>query len=375
MSRKPRPAAPRATAAHSLPSRPDLDHLRRRAKELLARLRTGDEAAVATFQEHLPEAGKLSAQRVLDAGYRLADAQSVVARRSGFSGWPALARHVQLLRALEGEWAFASLETDGQLVPTAILGSSRILIDGDRFRTESPEANYEGEFLIDVEAEPCTIDIAFVEGPEAGQSSLGVFALDGDTLTICLGLVGASRPSAFRTVPGSHHALEVLRRASGARPAGVTGGQRPVVGAARAGRPRTPDIAPPTDTFVATPSALDAPLQGAWRCLELVRDGTPMPDQWLGVGQRVTTGDELQVVFGGQVMVHARVRHDTSASPASVDYLYLAGPTAGRVALGILAFDGTELRVNMAPPGAPRPGDWTSTRGSGRTFSRWVRRE
>ena len=374
MSRKPRRAAPRAAATRPLPlpTRPDLDHLRRQAKELLARLRAGDREAVTTFQEHLPEASTLSAQDVLEAGYRLADAQSVVARRSGFTGWSALSRHVNVLRALEGEWAFASLEVDGQPVPSTLHITSRILIDGDRFRTESPEANYDGEFLIDVEAEPHTIDIAFVEGPEAGESSLGVFMLDGDTLTICLGLVGASRPQAFRTTPGSGHALETLRRASATRPAGVTGGQRGATGTS----PQAPSpTARPNDAFVVTPSALDAPLQGSWRCLELVRDGAPLPEQWLSAGQRVATGDEVQVVFGGQVMVHARVRYDASASPAHLDYLHLAGATAGHIALGIVAFDGTELRVNMAPPGAPRPEDWTSPKGCGRSFSRWVKRE
>ncbi|MBL8982571.1 MAG: TIGR03067 domain-containing protein [Gemmatimonadetes bacterium] len=341
---------------------------------MLARLRQGDREAAAEFQEHLPEARQLSTQGVLEAGYRLADAQSVVARRSGFSGWPALARHVHVLRSLEGEWAFTSLEVNGETVPSSLHGTSRILIDGDRFRTESPEANYDGEFLIDVEAEPHTIDIAFVEGPEAGQSSLGVFTLDGDTLTICLGLVGATRPSGFRTTQGSGHALETLRRASAARPVGVTGGHT-AAGKAQNSPARQSDVARTDDSFVVTPSALDAPLQGGWQCLELVRDGGPLPDQWLPAGQRVATGDEVQVIFGGQVMAHARVRYDASVAPAHLDYLYLAGPTMGRIAHGIVAFDGTELRVNMAPPGAPRPEDWTSPKGSGRTFSRWVKRE
>ena len=47
--------------------------------------------------------------------------------------------------------------------------NSRILIDGDRFRTESPEATYEGVFNINVEAQPHEIDIEFIVGPEAGE--------------------------------------------------------------------------------------------------------------------------------------------------------------------------------------------------------------
>ena len=51
-------------------------------------------------------------------------------------------------------------------------GPRGMLIDGDRFRTESPEATYEGVFNIDVEADPHDIDIEFVEGPEAGNTEL-----------------------------------------------------------------------------------------------------------------------------------------------------------------------------------------------------------
>jgi len=82
-------------------------------------------------------------------------------RQTGFASWPALSRHVQQLRDLEGEWRFVSLEVDGAQMPAEMLSHSRVLIDGDRFRTESPEAIYEGMFTIDVEATPPQIDMEF----------------------------------------------------------------------------------------------------------------------------------------------------------------------------------------------------------------------
>src|SRR5262249_53795913 len=160
----------------------------------LAALAKGDPAAAKTFVAHLPAAKKMTAAQVKKAGFRLADAQSAIARQTGFASWPALARHVQDLRTLEGEWAFASLEVDGTAMPAGAFAASRLLIDGDRFRMESPEASYEGIFTIDVEAKPPTIDIEFVEGPEAGEHSYGIYRLDADALTMCLGLVGSSRP-------------------------------------------------------------------------------------------------------------------------------------------------------------------------------------
>ena len=152
-----------------LPARPHLDHLRRQAKVLLGQLHDGVEPAARAFIDHLPEARHLTPPAVRAAGFRLADAQSVVARQTGFASWPALSRYVQQLRALEGEWQFVSLEIDSTAVPADALAHSRLLIDGDRFRTESPEAIYEGIVTIDVEATPAHIDIAFVEGPDAGS--------------------------------------------------------------------------------------------------------------------------------------------------------------------------------------------------------------
>src|SRR5262249_17778542 len=151
-------------------------------------------------------------------GFRLADAQSAVARKSGFASWPALARHVEQLRALEGTWEFTSLEVEGSAMPRAMLVSSRLVIDGDLFRMESPEATYEGVFNVDGEAAPQRIDIEFVAGPEAGNWSYGIFEASGDALTICLGLTGAKRPERFVSAPGTGHALETLvRRKAGAK--------------------------------------------------------------------------------------------------------------------------------------------------------------
>src|SRR5688500_3248091 len=100
--------------AKTLPARPNLDHLRAQAKPLLADLRDGKTSAAQTFIRHLPAARRMTAGGVRRAGFRLADAQSAIARQSGFDSWPSLARHVDHLRRLEGEWAFQTLEVDGQ---------------------------------------------------------------------------------------------------------------------------------------------------------------------------------------------------------------------------------------------------------------------
>lgn len=347
----------------SLPPRPNLDHLRRQAKSLLAALEKGDAAAVATFVEHLPAARGMNAAKVRAAKFRLADAQSAVARQTGFASWPRLSRHVEQLRALEGTWEFASLEVDGGAVPPGAIASSRLLIDGDRFRTESPEATYEGVFNIDVEAEPHAIDIEFIAGPEAGNTNRGIFRFEGEGLTICLDMNGKDRPAGFRTSPGSGHALETLRRASTTRPEAVTGGTAPP---AAAPLPRHDGSG---FEYAASPTLTR--LQGEWVSEKLVMDGKEAPAMMAGAGRRVAKGNEVKVSFGGRVIIDARVRIDEGTSPMGVDYYHLSGAAKGSVQCGVMSWQGDVACFCMAAPGQPRPTDLTCEPGSGRTLSHW----
>ncbi|MBL8990259.1 MAG: TIGR03067 domain-containing protein [Phycisphaerae bacterium] len=352
----------------TLPARPNLDHLRRQAKALLAGLAAGDAGAFQTLSRHLPAAKGMSAQQIRDAGFRLADAQSAVARSTGFAGWPHLARYVEQLRSLEGTWVFQRLEIDGATVPPGAMAQSRILIDGDRFRTESPGVVYEGTFSIDVEATPHTIDIEFNAGPEAGRINRGIFALAGDRLEICLDMTGRARPGAFVTTAGSGCAYEVLSRASASRPAGVTGalGER----AAGTATPEATDAATPKG-FEPRPSDLLRRLQGDWTAERIVRDGKELPAFMLTGARRHASGNELTITVAGQVAVHALVRVDEAATPTAVDYFHLSGPAKGRLSAGIMRWQGGSAWFCMSPPDEARPEGFDCPAGSGRTLSVW----
>ncbi len=346
-----------------LPARPNLDHLRRQAKTLLAALEAREPKAVSTILNHLPAAKNMTADQVLATRFRLADAQSAIARESGFASWPHLSRHVEQLRALEGSWSFARLEVDGAVMPAPVLEASRLLIDGDRFRTETPEANYEGIFNINVETQPHEIDIEFVEGPEAGNRNYGIFRHDGYQLEICLDLNGQRRPDNFGSTPGSGRAYETLKRTSTSRPENVTGGTAPATAS---------PVAAPDSTgfeFVASPTL--AKLQGEWAAVKIVRDGQNLPSVMLRTGLRTSTKNEVKISVGGQTMLHALVKINESEDPMQVDYYNLDGMCKGHIQHGLLKWSGTEACLCMSAPGDPRPDDFTAPSGSGRTFSQW----
>ncbi len=72
--------SPSTSVTRTLPARPDLDQLKRQAKDLLADSRHGDHAALARLDGN--------------AGARLSDAQFVIAREHGFASWARIRRAV-----------------------------------------------------------------------------------------------------------------------------------------------------------------------------------------------------------------------------------------------------------------------------------------
>jgi ankyrin repeat protein len=82
-----------------IPARPDLGHLKKQAKELLALYRRNDPEATTRFREALPAAAGKTDTAIAALGLRLHDAQSCVAREYGFASWADLQGFVLARRA------------------------------------------------------------------------------------------------------------------------------------------------------------------------------------------------------------------------------------------------------------------------------------
>ena len=101
--------------ARQLPERPNIDQLKRQAKELLHAARAGDADALARFRT-LPAFAHHSDADLERASLGLHDAQSVVAREYGLESWNALRERVEELTFELGAAADAFIEaaTDGR---------------------------------------------------------------------------------------------------------------------------------------------------------------------------------------------------------------------------------------------------------------------
>ncbi|HEU4663830.1 MAG TPA: ankyrin repeat domain-containing protein, partial [Dokdonella sp.] len=79
----------------SLPQRPDLDQLRKQAKELLAAYRAGERSAFERLRASLPAAQGRDDASLAALDLRLHDMQSSLAREYGFPSWPQLKHFVE----------------------------------------------------------------------------------------------------------------------------------------------------------------------------------------------------------------------------------------------------------------------------------------
>lgn len=114
-------------------------------------------------------------------------------------------------KPLEGKWVIESLTRDGK-ADDALKGATR-LHEGDKYTItptkDSKGAATEGTFSID--AEKKTIDMKPSSGNFKGKTLLGIYKLDGDTLTVAF--AEAERPKSLESKEGSKVVLAVMKKA------------------------------------------------------------------------------------------------------------------------------------------------------------------
>lgn len=116
-----------------------------------------------------------------------------------------------------------------------------------------------------------------------------------------------------------------------------------------------------------------ARLQGEWTMVSGSADGQSMPEEMRKEMKRVCKGNETTTTLSGRVYLQAKISLDPAKKPKAIDYEMTEGPTKGKTQLGIYEVDGDTFKSCFSKPGDPRPQNFESKPGDGRTFSIWKR--
>jgi uncharacterized protein (TIGR03067 family) len=100
-------------------------------------------------------------------------------------------------KGLAGSWVPVAANVSGKELVVAELRVKYLVLDGRDYSIidRSNQIVDKGEYLVNDNAIPWTIDIVGRDGPNAGRSMLAIFQLEGDRLTVCYDLDSDARPS------------------------------------------------------------------------------------------------------------------------------------------------------------------------------------
>jgi uncharacterized protein (TIGR03067 family) len=112
-------------------------------------------------------------------------------------------------------------------------------------------------------------------------------------------------------------------------------------------------------------------LQGAWTLYYAEQDGSSfLPG---GSVQMLVRGNRFLLAPNTPRATLGEFAQDQMNWPRQINYMPVTGPTAGQIYLGIYDVVGSVQRVCFAPPGQPRPTDFSAFPGSGRILNVWLK--
>jgi uncharacterized protein (TIGR03067 family) len=243
------------------------------------------------------------------------------------------------LARLEGVWSFVQVKVSGNKHPQTGHEADRMIIqkDGRYAVVQQPRITH-GTIKVDPAHSPKHYDITIGNGRLNGLRVPAVYDLSGDTLTICMPLMGNERPTALESKAGDNHLFEVFKREQ-------------------------------KDVKEALVAAGRRELTGTWQSVSYALDGKKASDDDMKKIQLVFDADgNTKALNDGKVFLASSTKIDPTANPATIDIIFAGGEGKGETALGIYKIEDGVLTICRSAPGKARPAEFTSNAGSGLTL-------
>src|SRR4051812_33035021 len=118
------------------------------------------------------------------------------------------------LKQFQGAWALDSMEINGVKVDADNLKKAGItmMVTGEKLILKLKRGDLEGTLKLDPTKKPRAYDAKGTDPEGKTHESVGIYKLDGDTLTICFVGAGKNRPTEFKAGAGSEAVFQVFKR-------------------------------------------------------------------------------------------------------------------------------------------------------------------
>jgi uncharacterized protein (TIGR03067 family) len=236
----------------------------------------------------------------------------------------------------QGTWQLVSAESDGKKTPEDVVAKIRVIISGTTHsvRLGDEVLAHDVGFVIDPTTVPKSTTDTINDGPNKGKQIRGIYRLEGDTLTSCVGPVDGPRPVEFTAKAGSGQTLRVFRREK------KDDGTK--AEAVRAEQKR---------------------FEGTWKFVSMEVDGRSIPEANFKDSRLILEGNR----FTAREKEEAKGTYDVDPTviPKTIDITLNLGPDRRATILGIYELEGDTYKICSARPGRPRPKEFSSKSGSG----------
>ncbi len=115
-------------------------------------------------------------------------------------------------KANDGVWAAQAAEMGGRPMPEAVFKAWRLTLGDGKYSLKGAEQPDEGTVKLYPDKKPKEMDITGTKGPNQGKTFLCIYEISGDTMKVCYDLSGKSRPTEFKTKPGTLLFLATYKR-------------------------------------------------------------------------------------------------------------------------------------------------------------------